>query len=236
VLLPESLLERQVASLDLTPTGPLLEIFNTVRAELKDAGIVHFDPTFALGDSGFWCADRSVTINIPWWLASEELSEAAQARFPHTWDDVLRGVRHEVGHALNYAFELWRRPDWTKTFGDFLRPYPKATGDWPVVPNSPDFVAYVQDSGPGYAQKHPDEDWAETFATWLDPSSDWRNRYRAGARRKLEYVHIIVRDVLTGWPTNNKPGVPKLWRAAYAGQTVAQALAIPTESKEASNG
>jgi hypothetical protein len=28
-----------------------------------------------------------------------------------------------------------------------------------------------------YAQKHPDEDFAETFAVWLDPQSNWREVY-----------------------------------------------------------
>jgi hypothetical protein len=40
-----------------------------------------------------------------------------------------------------------------------------------------------------YAQKHPDEDWAETFAVWLTPGRDWRHEYaqRPAALAKLEY-------------------------------------------------
>jgi hypothetical protein len=219
-----ALLDRPVASLNLTPTGKLKAILDYVRAELRAAGILHFEPTFALGDSGFWCADRAVTINIPWFLATEKLAAAAQARYPSTWEDVARGVRHELGHAVNYAFELWKREDWRKTFGDFTAPYPERP--WPFVASSPDFVEYVLDSGPGYGQRHPDEDWAETFATWLDPAIDWRARYKAGARRKLEYAHLMARDVLTGWPTNHELGVPKEWRAAFPGETVGEALAI----------
>ena len=223
------LLNRPVASLNLVPTGKLKAILDQVRGELRAAGIVHFEPTFALGDSGFWCADRAVTVNLPWFLATEELAAAAQARYPSTWEDVARGVRHEVGHALNYAFELWKREDWRKTFGDFTAPYPATSGSWPIPENKEDFVQYVRDSGPFYGAKHPDEDAAETFACWLDPASNWREMYRAGARRKLEYVHLLARDVLTGWPTNTNAGVPKEWRAAYQGQTVARALGIPAQ-------
>ena len=226
---PRALLDRPVASLNLVPTGPLKDILDSVRAELKAAGIVYFEPIFALGDSGFWCADRALTINIPWFLATPELHQLAQARYPRQWGDVLRGVRHEVGHAVNYAFQLWQRDDWTKTFGDFTAPYPKAAGTWPVIVDSPDFVEYVKDEGPGYGQRHPDEDFAETFACWLDPASNWRESYRAGARRKREYMVLIARDVLTGQPTNHDLGVPKEWRAAYKYQTVAQALAIPPQ-------
>ena len=220
------LLDRPVASLNLVPTGPLKEILDTVVRELKAAGIVHFEPVFALGDSGFWCADRAVTVNLPWFLATPELQKLAEPRYPMLWSDVLRGVRHEVGHAVNYAFELWKREDWRKTFGDFTQQYPERP--WPFVAGSPDFVEYVKDSGPGYGQRHPDEDFAETFACWLDPTSGWRDRYAAGARRKLEYVHVIARDVLVGWPTNMQIGVPGDFREAYHGQTVGKALGLPS--------
>src|SRR5574341_1303894 len=45
-----------------------------------------------------------------------------------------------------------------------------------------------------YAQKHPDEDFAETFAVWLTPGSRWRMRYRNWpAIRKLRYMDRIAR-------------------------------------------
>jgi hypothetical protein len=48
---------------------------------------------------------------------------------------------------------------------------------------------YVSHLPGWYAQKHPDEDWAETFAVWLTPGLDWRKEYedRPEALRKLEY-------------------------------------------------
>jgi hypothetical protein len=228
---PLALLDTPVANLNLVPTGPLKDILASVAAELKAAGIAHFEPQVAFGDSGFWCADRANTINVPWFLATPELYQLAQSRYPMQWSDVLRGVRHEVGHAVNYAFELWKREDWKQTFGDFTKVYPERP--WPVVTGSPDFVEYVKDSGPGYGQRHPDEDWAETFACWLDPASSWRDVYRAGARRKLEYVVLVARDVLCGFPTNLNQGVPSAWRAAYQGQTVAQALTISPRNPSA---
>lgn len=219
-----NLLDVPVASLVLVPTGKLLAILDAVRAELRSAGIIHFKPIFSFGDSGFWCADRALTINIPWFLANTELYELAQRRHPMRWFDVARGVRHEVGHAVNYAFELWKRPDWTAMFGDFLLPYPEPEGSWPIVRGSPNFVEYVQDSGPGYGQRHPDEDWAETFACWLDPSSDWRRHYKAGALRKLLYVDSLSHGCLRGWPVNSDLGEHKDWRSAYPGQTVRNVL------------
>jgi hypothetical protein len=224
-LTPE-LLDTPVARLNLVPTGKLKDIIDRIGADLRAAGIMHFDPIFALGDSGFWCADRALTINLPWFLATEQLFQAAQPRYPMTWFNIERGVRHEVGHAVGYAFELWKRPDWTATFGDFTKPYPKTSGSWPVKENSPDFVEYVLDSGKGYGQKHPDEDWAETFAAWLDRSFD-KTKLAGGAAAKMAYVARVAGDVLTGWPTNHDLGVPKEWRAAYPQQTVREALGLP---------
>jgi hypothetical protein len=46
-----------------------------------------------------------------------------------------------------------------------------------------------------YAQSHPDEDFAETFAVWLNPQSNWSIRYSGWpAHRKLEYMDRLMRD------------------------------------------
>src|SRR5262249_28758325 len=47
-----------------------------------------------------------------------------------------------------------------------------------------------------YAQSHPDEDFAETFAVWLAPNSRWRRRYSGWpALRKLEYVDEVMHEL-----------------------------------------
>jgi hypothetical protein len=56
-----------------------------------------------------------------------------------------------------------------------------------------------------YAQKHPDEDFAETFAVWLTPRSGWRKKYKAWpAIHKLRYVDKVAK--LVG---DRDPVVPK---------------------------
>jgi hypothetical protein len=118
-------------------------------------------------------------------------------------------LRHETGHALNYAFELWRRKDWIQTFGDFRRPYRDV---YNPNPWSRDYVRYLHRAGMyHYAQKHPDEDWAESFAVWLDPSSRWRRRYKDWqvAFAKLEYVDRIIEleGACKGSPHNARLGL-----------------------------
>ena len=52
-----------------------------------------------------------------------------------------------------------------------------------------------------YAQSHPDEDFAETFAVWLNPRSVWMRRYADGpALKKLEYMDSLMRTVAPARP------------------------------------
>jgi hypothetical protein len=205
----QKLLSTPIADLALTPVGVLEECLEQVKEELRAKGIT-FVPDFYLGDDDFWTSDRAISINIPWYLANHLLWGLVNDHlFRYTRAEVLMYLRHETGHALNYAFELWRRRDWTQTFGDFRRPYRNVYN-----PNawSRDYVRYLHRTGMyHYAQKHPDEDWAETFAVWLDPTSRWRHRYRGWqvALAKLEYVDRLleVERACRGNPSNCRRGV-----------------------------
>src|SRR5881394_935487 len=89
-------------------------------------------------------------------------------------------LRHEAGHAFNYAYRLYEQDEWHRVFGPYSRPYIET---YKPNPFSRDFVRHIAG---WYAQKHPDEDFAETFAVWLDPESNWRERYRGWeAMKKL---------------------------------------------------
>ena len=93
----------------------------------------------------------------------------------------MKYLRHEAGHAFNYAYKLHRTAEWKQVFGPYRRPYRE---NYRPVLFSKDYVRYL----PGwYAQKHPDEDFAETFAVWMTPRSSWRKKYRGwGAMEKLQ--------------------------------------------------
>jgi hypothetical protein len=99
-------------------------------------------------------------------------------------------LRHEAGHAFNYAYRLYATPEWRETFGPFNRPYRER---YRPVPFDRSYVRHMEG---WYAQKHPDEDFAETFAVWLSPGSRWRVRYRGWpAMGKLRYVDRVARAV-----------------------------------------
>ena len=106
----------------------------------------------------------------------------------HEW--CMRILRHEAGHAIDNAFKLQRRRKRRKLFGPSSKPYPEF---YTPKPYSKSFVLHLD---PWYAQSHPDEDFAETFAVWLTPESNWRERYAGWpALKKLEYMDELMREL-----------------------------------------
>jgi hypothetical protein len=106
-----------------------------------------------------------------------------------------RILRHEAGHALDTAYGLRRRADWRRTFGRASAPYPK---DYSPRPTSQGHVLHL---GHWYAQSHATEDFAETFAVWLQPKASWRRDYADWpALAKLEYVDRVIDEVCRAPP------------------------------------
>ena len=104
--------------------------------------------------------------------------------------DCMRLLRHEAGHVVQHAFGLHRRKRWQALFGRASKPYPE---HYKADPTSKHYVQFLRR---WYAQCHPDEDFAETFAVWLTPRYNWRKRYAGWpALQKLEYVDELMRDI-----------------------------------------
>ena len=149
-----------------------------------------FRPRYYLTDE-WGCPSGQPVIGIPFYLADRKLARIEkETNDLESAREILMYLRHEAGHAFNYAYRLYRRPEWRATFGSYRRRY---SDEYRPVPFSRDYVRHL----PGwYAQKHPDEDFAETFAVWLTPNSDWRRRYRGWpAMRKLLLVNRFAREV-----------------------------------------
>jgi hypothetical protein len=109
-------------------------------------------------------------------------------------------LRHEAGHALENAYRLRRRPKRQALFGRSSEPYPES---YAPKPYSRSFVLHLDS---WYAQSHPDEDFAETFAVWLTPGSDWADRYVGWpAAKKLEYVDALMRSLKGKKPVLDAP-------------------------------
>ena len=176
----DALLSRRISELGLTMRGSRVErLVEQLYAELDAKGVA-FRPTVYLSDQ-WGCPDGVPLIGVPFYLVDDRLERIEAEMTSGVENDVeaMRYMRHECGHAINYAFKLYERPEWRSTFGPFTRPYRER---YRADPFSREFVRHILG---WYAQKHPDEDFSETFAVWLTPGFDWRAEYAglAGARK-----------------------------------------------------
>jgi hypothetical protein len=154
---------------------------------------LRFRPHFWLSDEWF-TPSGGIGVALPFYLAHPRLRRLERHQMNDveggTRADCLRILRHETGHAIQHAYRLHRRRRWQRTFGISSTPYPRR---YRPDPRSRAFVHHL---GNWYAQSHPDEDFAETFAVWLGPGAGWRRRYRGWpALAKLEYVEALMSEI-----------------------------------------
>ena len=189
----QELLEWRLCDLGLELDGTTLEApIDRLYKELA-ARNLRVKPHCWLSEEWF-SPDGIPGIAIPFYLAHPRLKRLERAQILEveggTNAECLRLLRHEAGHALQHAFRLHRRKKWRELFGSSTEPYP----DY-YRPN-PGSRRYVVHLPHWYAQSHPDEDFAETFAVWLTPGSRWRRKYLGWpALRKLRYVDQLMHEL-----------------------------------------
>jgi hypothetical protein len=173
-------------------------------AELERRGI-RFKPHYWFSTEWF-SPDGVPGIAMPFFLGHPRLmrlerrmmGEAEGSNRP--WR--LRLLRHELGHAVDTAFGLRRRRDWRRVFGGASAPYAR---DYTVRPGSKDHVLHLEH---WYAQSHATEDFAETFAVWLQPRSRWRAEYAGWpALAKLEFVDRLMSELAGRRPSQRDRSV-----------------------------
>jgi hypothetical protein len=186
----ERLLSSRIDELNLRIEGSRLEpLVQRLYEELDGAGISLRPEVYLAEEWG--CPDGLPVIGIPFYLADEQLLALEREHMDgveaESDEEVLSYLRHEAGHAFGYAYRLHETEEWHRIFGPYSRPYRE---DYEPNPFSRNFVRHLAG---WYAQKHPDEDFAETFAVWLDPLSNWRAAYEGwGCYHKLLYVDRMV--------------------------------------------
>jgi hypothetical protein len=184
--------------LKIEDTHLLLRIEKLYR-ELN-ARSLSFRPHVWLGEEWF-TPDGVSGFAIPFYLAHPRLIKLERSQMLEvegaSEGECMRILRHEAGHALSNAYRLHTRRSWTDMFGSFRVPYP----EWyQPQPGSRDYVLNLD---AWYAQAHPAEDFAETFAVWLKPGTAWRRRYEGwGSLRKLEYVDRLMNELGSKKPKN----------------------------------
>jgi superoxide dismutase len=224
------ILDARVQDLDLSLSGTIANLLVAVQHEAEEHGVTPLWVPY-LGDGDFWTVNRGLAVNIPWYLANVTLWRLAnrQVETAYTVEQVLRALRHELGHVINYAHELWETDEWVRIFGNFLEPY---VDSYKVDDTSKNYVEYLTAVPAQYSQKHPDEDWAETFARWLDPRGGWEEEYAQWpvALGKLHYVHRVMSAVGTTPPTSTCIGRRNSYK--FIKGTVRQLLGAPPETPQ----
>jgi hypothetical protein len=199
----EQLLERRISKLGLRLEGSGLEqLIKQLYDELSAKGLT-FHPPCHIGDE--WFVPVGIpAIFIPFFLVHDRLRALEKTMMLEveggTPESFMKLIRHEAAHAYSYAYYLPRKKKWQEAFGKTSR---DQTPD--VYHPQPFSRSYVVNLDDWYAQSHPDEDFAETFAVWLTPETDWRQRYTGWkALQKLEYVDELMRS-LAGRPPVRVP-------------------------------
>jgi len=145
--------------------------------------------------SGEWFSPEGVPgIGIPFYLSHPRLVRLERSMMLEVEGgsraECMRILRHETGHAMQHAFGLNRRKRWRELFGPSSTPYPESYRPNPASRN------HVQHLRLYYAQAHPDEDFAETFAVWMGSRAGWQRRYEGWpALEKLEYVDALMQEL-----------------------------------------
>jgi hypothetical protein len=197
----ELLLDLRLSDVPVKIQGTRLERrIKRLHRELE-ARKLRFRPHAWLSEEWF-TPDGVAGFAIPFYLAHPRLVKLERSQMlqveGETESECMRILRHEAGHAVANAYRLQSRRSWTDTFGSYRVAYP----DWyQPQPNSRDYVLNLD---AWYAQAHPAEDFAETFAVWLTPGSRWRRQYEGwGAMRKLEYVDNLMKSLARKPPILN---------------------------------
>jgi hypothetical protein len=189
----EQLLDIRLCDLGIRIRGTRLEDRIEQLYRELNAREIRFRPHCWLSDEWF-SPDGVPGIAIPFYLAHPRLERLERKQMLEveggTKDWCMRILRHETGHAIDTAYRLGRRHRWQDVFGRSSKPYPE---HYQPKPYSKSYVLHLDS---WYAQAHPAEDFAETFAVWLKPRSRWRTQYCGWpAMKKLEYVDGLMEEI-----------------------------------------
>jgi hypothetical protein len=189
----EELLKWRLCDLGLHIEGTVIEErIERLYDELEQREI-RFRPHFWLSDEWF-SPDGIPGVAIPFYLAHPRLMRLERKHLLEveggTEDWCMRILRHEAGHAVDTAYRLHFRKRYREQFGKYTDPYPE---HYYPKPYSKNYVLHLE---PSYAQAHPAEDFAETFAVWLKPRSPWRANYEGWpVIKKLECVAEMMEEI-----------------------------------------
>lgn len=196
VLSDDELMRLRFKDLKISIRGSEVEAHVRQLYTELDAKGLKFHPRIFLGDEWF-SPEGMNAIAVPFYFAHSRLKNLEKTLMLDVeggnpeW--FMRLLRHEAGHCFDHCYRFSKRKKWHQVFGSPSQEYEPDT--YRPQPYSKSYVKHLDN---WYAQAHPDEDFAETFAVWLDPSRDWRAEYARWpvALAKLEYMDQLAKESL----------------------------------------
>ena len=150
------------------------DCLNDLYRELRKKG-VRIKPHAWISDEWF-SPDNTPGIAIPFYLTHPRLMRLERKKIIDVEGgsaaECMRILRHEAGHVDAACLSAAAPAPLAATVRSFLNALSQA-----LPAQSRAAERYVRHLRLWYAQSHPDEDFAETFAVWLTPRSNWRKRY-----------------------------------------------------------
>ena len=188
------LLKFRLKDLNLKIEGTDVEQYvNQLYSELEAKGL-NFKPKIFFGDEWF-SPEGMNAISVPFYLANTRLKQLEKAMMLEveggTDEWFMKLLRHEAGHCFDHCYRFSKRKKWSQVFGSPNVEYQPET--YRPQPFSKSYVKHLDN---WYAQAHPDEDFAETFAVWLSPESDYKKVYQKWpvALKKLDYIEKLAKE------------------------------------------
>ena len=180
---------------------------NQLYSELEAKGLT-FRPQIFFGDEWF-SPEGMNAIAVPFYLANTRLKHLEKSMMLEVeggnpeW--FMKLLRHEAGHCFDHCYKFSKRKKWKDVFGSPDKDY--APERYRPQPYSKGYVKHLER---WYAQAHPDEDFAETFAVWLSPATDWKKEYSKWplALKKLNYMDLLARESIKLKNTSEKGRAP----------------------------
>lgn len=169
------------------------EHIQQLYSELEAKGLL-FKPEIFFGDEWF-SPEGMNAISVPFYLVNTRLKNLEKSLMleveggDREW--FMKLLRHEAGHCFDHCYRFSKRRKWSRVFGSPNLEYHPET--YRPQPYSRSYVKHLER---WYAQAHPDEDFAETFAVWLTPGVDWKKEYQTwpAALSKLKYVEKLAKE------------------------------------------
>jgi hypothetical protein len=217
--LPDNeLLKLRICDLHVEIEGSELQPPIAQLSEELERRDLRLKPASYLADEWFSPAG-SALIAIPFYLAHPRLKQLELHQMlvveGGTPQACMQLLRHECGHAYDHAYEFSKRTEWVDIFGSPDLEYEPET--YRPRPYSRSFVQHLPN---WYAQAHPDEDFAETFAVWLALTpEEWSRQYRGWkALKKIQYIERLMQEIREQTPPERHDR--RIWDASRSRRTL----------------